>query len=341
MIVFSTVLIQLICFHEIITIATKLNKIPENFKYSKMVWYFVFTSNYFFAGKVVSNNLMLYAIKYQYLRTLVLYHSIISFCFYSSGLALSYTQLNRKKSKHTFDLLCWTHLTILIIVLPCYMAIQNLFEGMIWTILPLCLVIINDISSYVFGQQFGRTSLIQISPKKTWEGFLIGGTMTIVFGFVLAQFFSWFNQLSCPVQYQIDSGYTIRASTNCTPPSTFREQNYQIFYTGYTLNIKPLFLHTLVLSIFASTLAPFGGFFASGLKRAIGVKDFGDIVPGHGGLTDRFDCQFLMATFARIYFTTFVKESNVNYVFNNILILDDIKQLEFYKLFETSILQIP
>jgi len=36
--------------------------------------------------------------------------------------------------------------------------------------------------------------------------------------------------------------------------------------------------------VFASLIAPFGGFFASGFKRAFRIKDFGDLIPGHGGL---------------------------------------------------------
>lgn len=50
-----------------------------------------------------------------------------------------------------------------------------------------------------------------------------------------------------------------------------------------------------------------GGFFASGFKRAFKIKDFGDSIPGHGGLTDRMDCQVVMAVFANIYYNTFVK----------------------------------
>lgn len=46
----------------------------------------------------------------------------------------------------------------------------------------------------------------------------------------------------------------------------------------------------MILSLFASLIAPFGGFFASGIKRALKIKDFGDVIPGHGGLIDRFDC---------------------------------------------------
>lgn len=46
----------------------------------------------------------------------------------------------------------------------------------------------------------------------------------------------------------------------------------------------------MILSLFASLIAPFGGFFASGFKRAIKIKDFADVIPGHGGITDRMDC---------------------------------------------------
>ena len=45
--------------------------------------------------------------------------------------------------------------------------------------------------------------------------------------------------------------------------------------------------------MFASIIAPFGGFFASGFKRGFKIKDFGDSIPGHGGMTDRMDCQVM------------------------------------------------
>lgn len=61
------------------------------------------------------------------------------------------------------------------------------------------------------------------------------------------------------------------------------------------------------MACFASLIAPFGGFFASGLKRAFNIKDFGQSIPGHGGMTDRMDCQFLMGLFASIYYQSFIK----------------------------------
>lgn len=58
-----------------------------------------------------------------------------------------------------------------------------------------------------------------------------------------------------------------------------------------TLPYTTYHLHLLVMAIFASLVGPFGGFFASGFKRAFNIKDFGHSIPGHGGMTDRMDCQ--------------------------------------------------
>ncbi|GAV28405.1 phosphatidate cytidylyltransferase [Pichia membranifaciens] len=68
----------------------------------------------------------------------------------------------------------------------------------------------------------------------------------------------------------------------------------------------------MIVSMFASLIAPFGGFFASGLKRAFKIKDFGHTIPGHGGITDRMDCQFLMGSFSYLYYETFISTHNVN-----------------------------
>eukprot|EP00960_Hanusia_phi_P030121 748399-Hanusia_phi.AAC.1 len=50
--------------------------------------------------------------------------------------------------------------------------VQNMYDGMIWFFVPVCLVIWNDVYAYVFGRFWGKTPLIKLSPKKTWEGFI-------------------------------------------------------------------------------------------------------------------------------------------------------------------------
>ena len=50
-------------------------------------------------------------------------------------------------------------------------------------------------------------------------------------------------------------------------------------------------MHGAILALLASIIGPFGGFLASAIKRAYAVKDFAGVIPGHGGITDRMDCQ--------------------------------------------------
>ena len=76
--------------------------------------------------------------------------------------------------------------------------------------------------------------------------------------------------------------------------------------------IAPLQWHVIIMACFASLIAPFGGFFASGFKRAFKIKDFGQSIPGHGGITDRMDCQFLMGLFSYMYYQSFIRSSTLS-----------------------------
>ena len=89
-------------------------------------------------------------------------------------------------------------------------------------------------------------------------------------------------------------------------------------------------LHSISMSLFASVIGPFGGFFASGFKRAFKIKDFGDTIPGHGGIMDRFDCQFLMATFVHVYYTSFIRAPNPQKILQSIWLLTTEEQLQIY-----------
>ena len=63
--------------------------------------------------------------------------------------------------------------------------------------------------------------------------------------------------------------------------------------------------------VMKATFVRYGVFFFSFLVCFVLIcfvlQDFGDTIPGHGGLVDRFDCQFLMATFVYVYHSTFIR----------------------------------
>lgn len=54
-------------------------------------------------------------------------------------------------------------------------------------------------------------------------------------------------------------------------------------------------------------MSPFGGFYASAIKRTYNLKDFDSVIPGHGGVMDRMDCQFITALFTTVYYNTFIR----------------------------------
>lgn len=110
-----------------------------------------------------------------------------------------------------------------------------------------------------------------------------------------------------------DLGANIFTGLECEPNPVFIPHRYIIpfippnwTHLPRSVSIAPMQFHILVFATFASLIAPFGGFFASGLKRTFNVKDFGDSIPGHGGMTDRMDCQFIMGFFAFMYYQSFI-----------------------------------
>jgi len=62
----------------------------------------------------------------------------------------------------------WTHVTLVIIVTQSHLLMQNMLEGLIWLIVPVSMVICNDIMAYMCGFFFGRTPLIKVSAAASY-----------------------------------------------------------------------------------------------------------------------------------------------------------------------------
>ncbi|ELU42629.1 phosphatidate cytidylyltransferase [Rhizoctonia solani AG-1 IA] len=198
--------------------------------------------------------------------------------------------------------------TIWFVLLGSYdSSYRGRLKGLIWFWLPASLVICNDVFAYIWGEYtehllprqyeahicegmtFGKTPLIKLSPKKTVEGF-VGARLQ------WATIFMRYNYFICPVR---DIGTASWSNVTCKPNPVFLWKEYNVWpplgaiFLGHplrTIPYTPFQIHALFMATFASLVAPFGGFFASGFKRAFNIKDFGHSIPGHGGMTDRMDC---------------------------------------------------
>ncbi len=108
-----------------------------------------------------------------------------------------------------------------------------------------------DIFAYFVGSKLGKHKLCpKISPKKSVEGAVGGVVGEIVLNLLLLFVFNKF------------------------------------FFKGESFLSYPV---VAVLSVLLSVVSMFGDLAASTIKRNFGIKDFGKILPGHGGIMDRFD----------------------------------------------------
>ncbi|CAG5123130.1 unnamed protein product, partial [Candidula unifasciata] len=176
--------IQIMCFHEIITIGYVVYRTYELPWFRTLSWYFLFASNFFFFGESLIGYFGVLLARTDFLRPFVTYHRFISFSLYTAGLVGFVCSLVKRHYLKQFTLFGWTHVTLLLVVVQSHFIIQNVFEGLIWVLVPASMIICNDMMAYLFGFFFGRTPLIKLSPKKTWEGFIGGAFSTIIFGIV-------------------------------------------------------------------------------------------------------------------------------------------------------------
>lgn len=69
-----------------------------------------------------------------------------------------------------------------------------------------------------------------------------------------------------------------------------------VFILARYFKLKPMWFF-IILALTGSIVAQIGDLTASKIKRLTGIKDFGFIMPGHGGILDRFDSILFVATY--------------------------------------------
>lgn len=165
-----------------------------------IIRYFLFATSYFLYGESLlyycKETLLVDALFYP----LAQHHRFISFCIYTIGIVVFVLNLRKGHYKFQFSQLAFTHMILLFVVFQANFIACSIFEGLFWFVFPISLVICNDIMAYFFGFFFGRTPLIKLSPKKTWEGFWGALISTIIFGFFFSGFLASIPYLICPVK---------------------------------------------------------------------------------------------------------------------------------------------
>jgi phosphatidate cytidylyltransferase len=155
-------------------------------------------------------------------------------------------------------------ITSVYLILPVFLLIYLNQMGE-FKLLSLILITVPafDIGAYLFGKTLGRHKLApSISPNKTWEG-VLGGFLAVCVALFLS-----LNHGLCSLDY---SEYIQSA------------------------------LSVLLLAIIISTLACLGDLLESWLKRRAGIKDSGNLLPGHGGFLDRIDGFILVTIFVFLF----------------------------------------
>ena len=185
------------------------------------------------------------------------------------------------KGKVAFDSLMSTVFPMLYpgLFFSLIITLQDLHSRVISTlalVLTFFIASVNDTFALFIGLRFGKHRLSpEISPKKSVEGSIAGLVSSVVFA-MLAPWLTQRLALSYPA---------MQAQLAASP-------------------LPPLWAFAL-LGLVAGGLSQIGDLVASLVKRHCGIKDFGTIFPGHGGMLDRMDgilfCGVACYVFFKIY----------------------------------------
>ena len=119
--------------------------------------------------------------------------------------------------------------------------------------------------------------------EQTEYGILIWLVVLTAFGTDIMAYFSGFlfgKHKLCP---KISPKKTIEGSIGGTLGSVILSGLFGYFFAPEVL------VHCLVIGVLGGIVSQFGDLTASIFKRKMGIKDYGNLLPGHGGVLDRFD----------------------------------------------------
>ena len=154
-------------------------------------------------------------------------------------------------------------------MLSCLLRLRLMDQGQAWVFVPLCISFGSDTFALFAGMLFGKHKLApHVSPKKTVEGG-IGGLLGGVMGMTL------FKLITDTMQFTLTS-----------EPSVAAQAGLGLSWTW-----------VIVLGLVGSVISQIGDLSFSVIKREFGVKDYGNLLPGHGGILDRFDSVTFVAPF--------------------------------------------
>ncbi|KAL7546705.1 hypothetical protein ACHAWF_010033, partial [Thalassiosira exigua] len=350
--------LEVLLFRELVTVRyhafyDRIDSTIPLFRTTQWMWFFVsiFYAYADFAVEMIKSNTSLHDLL-DYAK----WAPWISFSLYAGTFVMTVATMQAGHIKFQLNQLCWTIVVLCLTVGQLKYIMHNVYNGLIWFTLPILLVITNDIMAYFSGITCGRKFIhrkfMELSPNKTWEGFIGGGIFTVVVGWYLSRFLSRFTWMTCPTNQfvlfpgalECEAENIFHEATTYFPSQMFElvpralirlfpnfvemcsvdgdpneltactsgATNQKHYRWELALSIVPIQLHAISLSLFASLVAPFGGFLASAIKRAYRIKDFDSIIPGHGGLMDRFDCQLITALATWVHYNTFVKITTVS-----------------------------